>query len=156
MYGVMANYVCLSNFQLCYSPSTYLPTSVLVVRAGTLVVCVVSNRSIVCWLKWSSYPTQIFYHQGQILCNLTQDFPSSCTNYDPFSFSHAHPCTHKQCFPCKKEMLMIVTTSFELYPIIVTHTSTYPHTVSSSREMAGLLQYLLKVHHQSTMCHAPR
>ena len=23
MYSVVANYVCLSNFQLCYSPSTY-------------------------------------------------------------------------------------------------------------------------------------
>ena len=29
MYGVVANYVCMSNFQLCYSPSTYnLQTSV--------------------------------------------------------------------------------------------------------------------------------
>ncbi len=31
MYGVVANYVYMSNFQLCYSPSTYLQTSVLTV-----------------------------------------------------------------------------------------------------------------------------
>ena len=34
MYGVVANYVCMSNFQLCYSPSTYLQTSVLLVLAS--------------------------------------------------------------------------------------------------------------------------
>ena len=28
MYGVVANYIRMSNFQLCYSPSTYLQTSV--------------------------------------------------------------------------------------------------------------------------------
>ena len=28
MFGIVANYVCLSNFQLCYSPSTYLQISV--------------------------------------------------------------------------------------------------------------------------------
>ena len=27
MYSVVANYVCMSNFQLCYSPSTYLQIS---------------------------------------------------------------------------------------------------------------------------------
>ena len=29
MYGVVVNYVCMSNFQLCYGPSTYLQTSVV-------------------------------------------------------------------------------------------------------------------------------
>ena len=38
MYGVVATYVCLSNFQLSYSPSTYLQTSVHVGVLENLLV----------------------------------------------------------------------------------------------------------------------
>ena len=54
MYGVVANYVCMSNCQLCYSPSTYLQTSVL--ESVQLHLCMHFN------LHKNKYHTAINYY----------------------------------------------------------------------------------------------
>ena len=37
MYSVVANYVCMSNSQLCYSPSTYLQISVFMIAEVLMI-----------------------------------------------------------------------------------------------------------------------
>ena len=90
--------------------------------------------------------------QTRSQCLVAQDF-SWLYKLCPFFLVGRRSALKQPIFLSKRKLHQVPFA--ELYDLGSYPAYLYPPTVSSSREMAELLQYLLKVHH-STMCHAPR